>query len=318
MLQNDALKFANAPFDRAAHLRKDEEWLKKTIKADDTLFLPFYAGKILCIDNGEPADAIIPGIKISKTPRKIAWLYNDEIPNFSHCQFIFLGEEKGKARFAVSIPTSINLESSLLADLVEGDLRAISGGISAEDAHFASTSAAILNWHRKHGFCANCGEATQISEAGWKRECPACGTEHFPRVDPVAIMLAVKGDKCLMGRGAQWGERMYSCLAGFVEPGETMEQAAARELFEEAGVVATNNAQYLFCQPWPFPSSLMIGMIVEVENEELTIDENELETARWFSKDEARQIMDGNHPDVDAPADIAVAYHVLKAWVETE
>ena len=316
MLQNDAIKFANAPFDRAAHRRKNKDWLKTALKAEDSLFLPFYAGKILCIDNGEPAEAIIPGTKISKVPRKIAWLYQDEIPSFSHCQIVFLGEDKGKARFAISIPTSVNLETSLLADLIQGDLRAISGGISAQDAQYASTAASIFNWHRKHGFCANCGEETHIAEAGWKRECPACETEHFPRVDPVAIMLAVKGDKCLMGRGTDWGERMYSCLAGFVEPGETMEQAAARELFEEAGVVATNNAQYLFCQPWPFPSSLMIGMIVEVENEELTIDENELETARWFTKDEARQILEENHPDVDAPADIAVAYHVLKSWVD--
>ncbi len=142
---------------------------------------------------------------------------------------------------------------------------------------------------------------TVIQDAGWKRKCEDCGAEHFPRVDPVAIMLAVHGDKCLMGRQKAWRPGFWSCLAGFVEPGETFEQAAAREVLEEAGVRCTGRAEYLFCQPWPFPSSLMIGLILEADGEELKIDTGELETARWFTRDEAKAMMAGSHPDAYPP-----------------
>ncbi|ACT58553.1 NAD(+) diphosphatase [Hirschia baltica] len=318
MLLNPTITFANAPFERSAHRRTDTDWLEQAKKSPDTRFLPFYNGKILCIDNGIPAHEVIPGIPISKEPRKIAWLFSDEIPHFNHCKFIFLSEENGVARFGVLIPPSFQIETSILSDLVLGELRAISGGISAEDAQYVSTCAAVFNWHRRHRFCSNCGTETQISEAGWKRVCDACEAEHFPRIDPVAIMLAVKGDKCLMGRQASWHPSMYSCLAGFVEPGETIAQAGARELFEEAGVVASGRIEYLFEQPWPFPSSLMIGMIMEVQSEELNIDKTEIETARWFTKEEARQILQGEHPDISAPTDIAIAHHILKAWAYSE
>jgi NAD+ diphosphatase len=190
--------------------------------------------------------------------------------------------------------------------------------MGVEDAGPAATARAILEWHRKNGFCATCGSATKIVDAGWKRVCPDCDTEHFPRVDPVAIMLAVRGDKCLMGRQAAWRPGFWSCLAGFVEPGETIEQAAARELFEEAGVRCSAPAEYLFCQPWPFLSSLMIGLILEAESEEITIDTSEIESARWFTREEARAMLAGRHPDAFAPPRFAIAHHVLKTWAERE
>jgi NAD+ diphosphatase len=130
-------------------------------------------------------------------------------------------------------------------------------------------------------------------------------------------MLAVHGDRCLMGRQKAWRPGFWSCLAGFVEPGETIEQAAAREVLEEAGVRCTAApGEYLFCQPWPFPSSLMIGLILYAEDDKITVDAHELETARWFTRDEAKAMMAGTHPEAHAPMRFAVAHHVLKAWLE--
>ncbi len=312
------IPFASAPFERAAHHRTDTDWLKAAKLKPTSLFMLMYKGKVLCEDNGASIEDVIPGQPISQTPRLIAWLTSDQLPTHEPSQSIFLSEDKGIVRFSINLPVEFELENSALSQHVLGDVRAIAGGISPEDAQFAATSAAIFNWHRRHSFCANCGHATHITEAGWKRTCPSCEAEHFPRIDPVAIMLAVKGDKCLMGRQAHWAEGMYSCLAGFVEPGETIEQAGARELFEEAGVKATGRIEYLCGQPWPFPTNLMIGMIMEVENETLVVDKNELETARWFDRAEAQQVLDGTHPTITAPANIAIAHHVLKAWLEAD
>src|SRR5262249_36937002 len=155
-------------------------------------------------------------------------------------------------------------------------------------------------WHARHGFCANCGAATLIAEAGWKRECPACAAENFPRVDPVVIMAPVLGDKGLLGRQPKWPRGMHSALAGFMEPGETIEQAVARETLEEAGLVVAE-VHIHSTQPWPFPSSLMIGCICEVVDDRITIDPHELESARWFSRDEARLLLKGAHPDGFCP-----------------
>ena len=158
-----------------------------------------------------------------------------------------------------------------------------------------------------------------MAEAGWKRVCPNCAAEHFPRTDPVAIMLATHGDKCLLGRQATWPAGFWSALAGFVEPGETVEQAAARELEEEAGIKADpTNAEYLFCQPWPFPSSLMVGIIIEAETTEISTEQDELEAARWITREEARQVLAGTHPDIYCPPDMAIAHQILKEWAARE
>lgn len=310
--------FASAPFERAAHHRTDLDWLASALKSSQTKIMFVHKGKFICTDNGVPLEDALPGSKISKHPRDIVWISPTSFPNAENHQYIFLGEENEIARFAINLPYEFELENSQFSEHVLGEIRSITGGISAGDAQYASTTAAVFNWHRKHSFCANCGTKTKIEEAGWKRVCPSCETEHFPRIDPVAIMLAVKGDQCLMGRQASWPEGMYSCLAGFVEPGETLEQAAARELFEEAGVIASGRVEYLFGQPWPFPTSLMIGMIMEVADGALNVDKNELETARWFSREEAQTIINGEHSEIIAPADMAIAHHVLKAWLESD
>ena len=179
----------------------------------------------------------------------------------------------------------------------------------------AATAKGMFEWRRKHRHCAACGQQSEVAEAGWKRVCTSCKAEHFPRTDPVVIMLATFEGKCLLGRQKAWRPGFWSCLAGFVEPGETIEQAAAREIFEEAGIRCTTKADYLFCQPWPFPSSLMIGMILEADNEDIKVDESELETARWFTREETASMMAGTNPDAFPPMHFAVAHHVIKAWL---
>ena len=234
---------------------------------------------------------------------------------------LFLGIDKeGAPIFALDMEERFNLDTSPIAGLgAFTDARAAFGGLSPMEANLASTARSLFLWHTSHRFCAKCGQASDLAEAGWKRVCPACQAEHFPRTDPVAIMLAVKDDKCLLGRQAIWPPGFYSCLAGFVEPGETVEQAAARELKEEAGITAAwESAEYLFAQPWPFPSSLMVGLILHASTDEITVDKTELEEARWFTRAEARQIISGTHPDLYAPPEMAIAHHILKVWAERD
>ena len=171
-------------------------------------------------------------------------------------------------------------------------------------------------WHRTHRFCARCGAPTRMANSGWRRECDACKAQHFPRTDPVVIMLATQGDSCLLGRQARFPPGMYSCLAGFLEPGETIEDAVRRELFEEAGVRA-GPVRYVSSQPWPFPASLMIGCVAQVSGRDLAVDGNELEDARWFSRAECVAILAGRHPaGVVCPPPMAIAHQLMKVWVD--
>lgn len=275
------------------------------MRADNVLVFLMQKGQPLMAANGQ----------------NLVWL-GPEVAQFSpQGEQIFLGQDKaGAPIFAVDMDPAFKLEGSLLQGAGDfTDMRAAASGLSPMEANLASTARSLLEWHRNHPFCAKCGAKSEVTEAGWKRVCPSCGAEHFPRTDPVAIMLAVKDDKCLLGRQASWPAGFWSALAGFVEPGETLEQAAARELEEEAGIKADPaSAEYLFCQPWPFPSSLMVGIILEAQTTEVSVEQDELEAARWITRDEARQVLAGTHPDIYAPPPMAVAHHILKAWAERE
>ena len=178
--------------------------------------------------------------------------------------------------------------------------------------------AAMLAWHHSHRFCSRCGAGSQMRDGGCKRTCPSCGADHFPRTDPVVIMLAVTRDACLMGRSPHFMPGMYSCLAGFVEPGETIENAVRRETFEEAGI-RIGRVVYHASQPWPFPHSLMIGCYGEAVTETIDADATELEDCRWFSRAETRQIVNGLHPGgVLVPPKMAIAHTLIRAWADAE
>lgn len=232
---------------------------------------------------------------------------------------VFLGLTKGNAaRFGFGIDAARAETLATRADLKLADLRAIAMHGLIADPHLAAIGEAksLLSWHARHRFCANCGTETQVSDAGWRRDCAACKAQHFPRTDPVVIMLATDGDNCLLGRSGRFPPTMWSCLAGYIEPGETIEEAVRRETLEEAGIVC-GKVSYFASQPWPFPSSLMIGCHAQALSREITVDTNELADARWFSRDETASMLMGTHPDKLAlPRPIAIAYHIIREWVE--
>jgi NAD+ diphosphatase len=215
--------------------------------------------------------------------------------------------------FALDLPKAFEIDASLIAGAAAfEDMRAAASLLSPLEANLAATARSLTLWHESHGFCARCGSATGITDAGWKRECPECGTEHFPRTDPVAIMIATKEDRALIGRQKTWPRGFWSALAGFCEPGETIEQCAAREIEEEAGIKCDpSRAKYVACQPWPFPSSLMIAIMIEAETEVIRADTSEIEAAKWVSRADLQKILQGQHDEIFCPPKTAIAHYLL-------
>ena len=202
----------------------------------------------------------------------------------------------------------------LPADQVFAELRGIMSRLDSRNAELAAMARAVMGWHQTHGFCARCGENTQIAMGGWQRDCAVCGTHHFPRTDPVVIMLITHGNSILLGRSPGWPEGMFSLLAGFVEPGETIEAAVRREVFEESGV-RVGPVSYLASQPWPFPASLMIGCRGQALTDAITIDPEELETAQWVSRERLAQVFAGADPQIKPSRHGAIAHFLMQNWL---
>jgi NAD+ diphosphatase len=231
---------------------------------------------------------------------------------------IFLGLRDGAAVFGMGISAPAVEALLTRQDYVLSELRgmAMQGVVPPDQLSAIAMAKSLVSWHQRHGFCANCGVRSAMAEGGWKRVCPSCKTEHFPRTDPVAIMLVENGDKCLLGRQKQFPPGMYSCLAGFIEAAETIEDAVRREIFEEAGIRCTDVTYYM-TQPWPYPSSLMIGCQARALTDSITIDSMELEDARWFDRDEATLMLKREHPDgLAGPHPFAIAHHLLGRWLQ--
>jgi NAD+ diphosphatase len=231
---------------------------------------------------------------------------------------VFLGLAGEAARFGIALDPEATKGLKGRPDLFVTDLRsiAVQGLVGPEHLAPLAEAKALLAWHARHRFCANCGQPTDMAQAGWKRICPGCNIEHFPRTDPVVIMLAVDGERCLLGRAGRFVQNMWSCLAGFIEPGESMEEAARRETLEEAGITC-GRVKYFASQPWPFPMSLMIGCHAQATSSQITVDREELEDARWFTRDEVALMFKGEHPEgISIPPPIAIAHHIIRAWVE--
>lgn len=292
--------FTGAPLDRAGHHRRDAAWLAAALDAADTLILPFHQQQPFVT---EEVGVIAPGWLTAHARTRIA-------P--ADARMLFLGvNATGIAHFAIDVADPSRLEGLGRFD----DLRALGPRLSRDDLATLGPAKAVFEWHVKNGYCANCGGPTLVVEAGWKRECPMCSAEHFPRVDPVCIMVPTFGDKCLLGRQKVWPRGMFSALAGFIEPGEAIEEAVARETLEEAGLIVKQVTMHS-TQPWPFPHSLMIGVLCEVENDSETVDTFELESVRWFTRDEAKLLITGKHTDAFAPPPFAIAHQLLKTWSE--
>jgi len=193
----------------------------------------------------------------------------------------------------------------------------VQGLVGEETLGEIAQGTALLSWHSNHRFCGRCGAATEPRIGGYKRVCTACGAELFPRTDPVAIMLAVTRDRCLLGRSPHFTPGMYSALAGFIEPGETIENAVRREILEESGI-RLGRVVYHASQPWPFPHSLMIGCFGEALSEDVAFDGKELEDCRWFTRAETLAILAGTHGSVTCPPPAAIAHHLIRAWAESD
>jgi NAD+ diphosphatase len=233
---------------------------------------------------------------------------------------VFLGLAEKEPRFGIGLDPAAIEPLKARNDLKITDLRsiAVQGLVGAEHLPPLAEAKAVIGWHARHRFCPNCGAATRPVQGGWRRDCPSCEAEHFPRTDPVVIMLAIDGEYCLLGRSPRFAPNMWSCLAGFVEPGETLEEAVRRETREEAGIVCGRVA-YFASQPWPFPMSLMVGCHAAAVTTEISVDHSELEDARWFSRDEVTTMLLRRHPaGLMVAHPIAIAYHIIRTWVEAD
>jgi NAD+ diphosphatase len=231
---------------------------------------------------------------------------------------IFLGLFKDQPRFGVGLDPAALEALKARNDLKVTDLRsiAVQGLVGAEHLPPLAEAKALIGWHARHRFCPNCSAATEMVQGGWRRDCPSCKAEHFPRTDPVVIMLAIAGERALLGRSRRFAPTMWSCLAGFVEPGETFEEAVRREVAEEAGITC-GRVTYFASQPWPFPSSLMIGCHAEALSEKIVVDRDELEDARWFAREELAAMLRRTHPaGLTTPPPVAIAYHIIRSYVE--
>jgi NAD+ diphosphatase len=229
---------------------------------------------------------------------------------------ILLGIRDGRAFFALDAGST-----EVLGDngSVLMDARTAAPMIDGGEAAILAEARSLIDWHDRHRFCARCGTPSVVASGGWVRHCPECKAHHFPRVDPVVIMLAVRGERCLLGRGHRRPGARFSCLAGFMEPGETPEEAVRREVSEESGI-RVGRVRYLASQPWPFPSSLMMGFLGEALTEEITIDPEELAEVRWFERDEVRAMVERSRSDdpipglATLPPPLAIGHQIARRW----
>ena len=229
-------------------------------------------------------------------------------------ELVFLGLLDGRALFGAVPETGDTAPAYTLREMWRMLI-----GLPAEELALYGGARSVLDWHARHRFCARCGQPTVLAKGGWQRDCPACGAQHFPRTDPVAIMLIEHEGSLLLARQPRYPPRSYSALAGFIEPGESSEEGVAREAWEEAGV-CLRDVRYVASQPWPFPSQLMIGCHALAEARELTIDFTELEDARWFTRAQVIEAMEKG-PDSTAfvaPLRQAIAHHLLRWWLEQD
>jgi NAD+ diphosphatase len=298
--------------DRLAELRGDPAALAAEV-GNGAAVLPLWRGRVLLAGEG------------------LGWVAPDH-PVLAHAsdERLFLGRHHGTARLAADVSSwePPGLDRAVMAmffDATEyrhpslpgdhrfAELRGAMTRLDPAEAGLAATARALVNWHRTHGFCSACGKPSAVAQAGWQRHCPACGAQHFPRTDPVVIMLVRRGNRVLLGRSPGWPEGMYSALAGFVEPGETPETAVRREVFEETGI-RLGAVRYIAAQPWPFPNSLMLGYLADALGDAIRLD-HELEDARWLTREEVVAVAAGLHPEVKAPRRGAIAHHLVQAWL---
>jgi NAD+ diphosphatase len=292
--------FAGGRLNRSMEKRGDTT-LAAAVARTDSRWLAFTGGRLVLKSAGQGFATFLETSELGALQPDCA-------------EAVLLGYDTDVAVLAV--PAAI-APDALPEGFTSADIRSVyrEGALDRQTMAAVAQGSAMLSWHGAHRFCGRCGGPNAPIAAGAKRKCTVCDAEHFPRTDPVVIMLTVRGDFCLLARGPHFPEKMVSCLAGFIEPGETMEEAVRRETLEEAGL-ATGKVTYHASQPWPFPHSLMIGCYAEALDEELALDKDELESGRWFSRSEIIEMLGGNHPEGwILPPPQAIATLLIEDWV---
>ncbi len=297
--------FGGNPLDRAEERRRDATWLRERLGDEATRLLPVWR--------------LAPLVHTGQAPR-LAWARPSLLEGRDGSpEPVFLGVADGIAHFAADLSDVPDpLREFGFEDAAHfPDLRAVAGQLPAGDAAIAAQARHLVDWHARHGFCPGCGERTRPLHGGWSRRCASCSTEHFPRTDPVVIMLVTDGARCLLGRQPSWPRPFFSALAGFVEGGETLEEAVRREVHEEAGIRVAE-VRYVASQPWPFPASLMLGCVARAISSEIRVDRTELEEADWFTPDEVRAALAAPTPRLAVPPPMAIAHQLIRHWLSVE
>ncbi len=313
---SETITFGGGGLDRVASLRADVG--AAIAAAAGCRYLPLWRGRPLYADEGLTALAYLDAghALVAAATARAALIGRDEagvlifafeIPDWNESATEAARKAGNFDRLSVRHP-------DLPGDAVFADLRMGMAGLSPIDAGVAVTARGLFAWHETHGFCASCGAKSEIAMAGWQRDCRTCGRAHFPRTDPVVIMLITHGNSVLLGRSPGWPEGMYSLLAGFVEPGETIEAAVRREVLEETNV-RVGAVHYLASQPWPFPSSLMLGCAGEALSTEITIDPAEIEDALWLTREDMLDVYAGRHPTIKPARRGSIAHFLIENWL---
>ena len=297
--------FADNPFNRGEVERRDEDWIAQQSQAPGSKFLPFRNLNVLLTDGSVP---------------ELGWLSTQQAqPLPASAEWIFLGLLDGVAHFAYDLSKDASAAEQVLdaTGWHFEDCRTAGETMSGPNTGMLSQARAQLDWNLRHSFCSVCGHPTDKGRGGQVRKCPGCNSQHFPRTDPVVITVVAdtEGDRCLLGqsRGRLQRMRAYSALAGFMDQGECIEEAVAREVMEEAGI-RVKNVRYHSSQPWPFPSSLMIGCIAQADTTNINMDNEEMTDVKWFSRSEVLKALDGRSEELTVPGPIAIAHHLIKAW----
>ena len=285
--------FAGAFVDRTGERRKDNDWLADALANEGARFLPVWGDK--CLVGGDPPAAVL-----LERPAIAEFVSEDNV--------VFLGLFRNQPAFAVGISDTVESPFQDLGEFKE--LRYLGTVLPPDEANLMAHARALILWHNATLFCSKCGSAAQPDAGGNMRRCrnPECGQQVFPRTDPAIIVLVADGDRCLLGRQASWPEGLYSTIAGFVEPGESLEDAVRREVYEETNI-RVGGVRYHSSQPWPFPSALMLGFVAEANSTDIHLNDGELEDARWYTRDELKS------GDVGLPFRISIARRLVDHFI---